>query len=190
MATFILMLVDQHYPPDNNVNTLWLHLYRELIFVVLRIKSYECEVSAVNLASFLGTRYSPNHKISGELKSCNSFWIYLPLWTTLFVAMYHSTENTSVYVCSANTGDRNEIYEFPIVDSIVSTSPTAVNLASFLCTDIRNTNSHVFNFLLTRSPKFLWRLLLIKGKWTHWHPQFLIVYSVQMLSFFLKFWYR
>ena len=162
--------------------------------MVLRIKSYECEVSAVNLASFLCiepftkrhklvhnsglpefevlycnqnivkpsrfsenqvTRYSPNHKISGELKSCNSFWIYLPLWTTLFVAMYHSTENTSVYVCSANTGDRNEIYEFPIVDSIVSTSPTAVNLASFLCTDIRNTNSHVFNFLLTRSPKFL-----------------------------------
>ena len=38
----------------------------------------------------------PHHKISGELKICNSFWIYPPSWTRLLVAMYDDIEKTSI----------------------------------------------------------------------------------------------
>ena len=46
----------------------------------------------------LVTRYSlPNYKkISGELESCDRFWRYPPLWTSLLVAMHDDIENTSV----------------------------------------------------------------------------------------------
>ena len=39
---------------------------------------------------------SPDHKISGELKSCNSFWMYPPIWTSLLAAMDDDIENTSM----------------------------------------------------------------------------------------------
>ena len=38
----------------------------------------------------------PNHKISGELKSCDSTWIYPPLWTSLAVAMHYDIETRSI----------------------------------------------------------------------------------------------
>ena len=41
----------------------------------------------------------PKHKISGELKSCNSFWMYPPLWTSLLVARHDEIENTSIGLC-------------------------------------------------------------------------------------------
>ena len=45
----------------------------------------------------LATRYSLlNHKISGELKSCDSFWMYPPLWTSLLAAMQDDIENESI----------------------------------------------------------------------------------------------
>ena len=45
----------------------------------------------------LTTRYNlPNHKISGELKSYNSFWMYPPLWTSLLVVKHDNNENTSI----------------------------------------------------------------------------------------------
>ena len=51
------------------------------------------------------TRYSrPDHKISGELKSCNSVWMYPPLWTCLLVAMHDDIENRSITQPSINDG--------------------------------------------------------------------------------------
>ena len=45
----------------------------------------------------LVTRYSlPYHKISGELKGWDKFWMYWPLWTSLIVAMPDDIENTFV----------------------------------------------------------------------------------------------
>ena len=53
-----------------------------------------------NLPRFKKTivaRYSlPNKKISGELKNCNSFWMYPPLWISFLLAMHDDIENTSV----------------------------------------------------------------------------------------------
>ena len=56
-------------------------------------------VAATNsrFSKTLVTIYSlPNHKISGELKSCDKFWMYWPISTSLVVAMHDDIENTSV----------------------------------------------------------------------------------------------
>ena len=43
------------------------------------------------------SRYSlPNHRVSGELKSFNKFWMYPPLWTNVLVATHGDIENTSI----------------------------------------------------------------------------------------------
>ena len=56
-------------------------------------------VKSVKLRKTLVTRYSlPIHKISGELKTCDNSWMYLPLWTSLLVAMHDDIENTSICV--------------------------------------------------------------------------------------------
>ena len=39
---------------------------------------------------------SSKSQILCELKSCNSFWKYPPLWISVFVAMHDDTENTSI----------------------------------------------------------------------------------------------
>ena len=49
----------------------------------------------------------PNHKISDELKSWNSFWMYPPLWTSLLVVMHDDIENTSIAHKNENTSDDN-----------------------------------------------------------------------------------
>ena len=50
------------------------------------------------------TRYNlPNYKISGELKSYNSFLMYPPLWTSLLAAMDDDIENTSIEMFELTT---------------------------------------------------------------------------------------
>ena len=63
--------------------------YCYIIFNILRNRS--------RFSKTLVTRYSlPNHKISGELKSWDKFWMYWPSPTSLDVAMHDDIENTSV----------------------------------------------------------------------------------------------
>ena len=56
-----------------------------------KFKVLHCSKILYNRSRFtktLVTMYNlTNHKISGELKSCNSFWMYPPLWTRSLVAI-------------------------------------------------------------------------------------------------------
>ena len=40
----------------------------------------------------------PNHKVSDQLKSYNSFWIYPPLWTSRLVAMHDDITNIPIFL--------------------------------------------------------------------------------------------
>ena len=56
-----------------------------------------CTVKSIRFSKTLVTRYClPNYKSLGELKSCDIFWMYPPLWTRLLVAMHDDIENTSI----------------------------------------------------------------------------------------------
>ena len=57
------------------------------------------------LSETLVTRYDlPDHKISDELKSRDSFWIYPPLWTSLLVAMRDDIDK-SIYCSNLRCSD-------------------------------------------------------------------------------------
>ena len=74
------------------ISKMWLFkcgipLYYTVVRILLKL---------IQIQKTLVIRYNlPNHKISGELKCCNSFWMYLPVGTSLLVAMHDDIENTS-----------------------------------------------------------------------------------------------
>ena len=59
-----------------------------------------CKIDKKLLKPYLqGTAFHTTD-ISGELESCNSFWMYPPLWTSLLVAMNDKIEKTSISLLS------------------------------------------------------------------------------------------
>ena len=58
------------------------------------------EVPYGNQNSVNRSKHFPNHQ--SELTICSSFWTYLPLWTSLLVAMHDEIEIASIDKFSEN----------------------------------------------------------------------------------------